>query len=481
MEYYALLSVCTLVILVLAALIWRKTKAIAFLLGIAFMYFWSLYGAWFIISDTLAGEKGERYQYLFFNIVPVYLDSNYALTLILYSLFIVSVQLAVLVFTKEYKDQAPSTRPLMISHVTILVITAAAAILSFLIIRNSLAAAAEVNAAGYTYVRQETPFFTLHQLLNRVALIPLTLGFSVWISGKNAKYLAGASRWITLLGYVGMLAGMVIFCTMLGNRNELVLAFTGMALFYLANTVKPRKLIFFAVGGCAGAVLLFVKMFRDNAFTNLGQGYWPILRQGFSEIVKSNEAFAAHFSLYGSIAKDVSFTYGTSFVYLLFSAVPRAVWPDRPDDIYEHYAAGVQLLNEQGYSIHHATGWYLNFGVVGVIVGGLVLGWIWSKLFNRFFQVEKPQSFVSRVFSIVGFWCFTATLPALIRAGPEGYKTVALQGILIPVSVIAFSALRLSISSSGTLIRVRRLKRIQQPGPLAIEAPIKHVFTTPTS
>src|SRR5262250_3269660 len=143
MEYYALLSVCTLVILVLAGLIWRKTKAIAFLIGFAFMYFWSLYGAWFIISDTLAGEKGERYQYLFFNIVPVYLDSNYALTLILYTLFIVSVQLAVLVFTKEHKNQAPSTRPLMISHVTILVIAAAAAILSFLIIRNSLAAAAD--------------------------------------------------------------------------------------------------------------------------------------------------------------------------------------------------------------------------------------------------------------------------------------------------------------------------------------------------
>ncbi len=480
MEYYALLSVCTLVILVLAGLIWRKTKTIAFLLGFAFMYFWSLYGAWFIISDTLAGEQGERYQYLFFNIVPVYLDSNYALTLVLYSLFIVSVQLAVLVFTKEQKNQAPSTRPLMISHVTILVIAAAAAILSFLIVRNTLAAAADANAAGYTYVRQETPFFTLHQLLNRVALIPLTLGFSVWISGKNAKYLAGTSRWITLLAYVGMLAGMVIFCIMLGNRNELFLAFTGMALFYMANTVKPRKLIFMAVGGCAGGVLLFVKMFRDNAFSN-AQGYWPLLRQGFSEIVKSNEAFAAHFSLYGSIAKDVSFTYGTSLVSLLFSAVPRAVWPDRPEDIYEHYAAGVQLIDEQGYSIHHATGWYLNFGVAGVIFGGLVLGWIWSKLYNRFFQVEKPQSFVSRVYGIVGFWCFTATLPALIRAGPEGYKTVVLQGILIPVSVIAFSTLRLSTSSSGTLIRVRRFERKQRPDHLAIEAPIKPVFTTPTS
>ena len=65
MEHIAVLTIATLLIALLSLLVWRKTKSVAFIIGFAFLYFWTLYGAWFTITDNLKEEKGEVYQYLF--------------------------------------------------------------------------------------------------------------------------------------------------------------------------------------------------------------------------------------------------------------------------------------------------------------------------------------------------------------------------------------------------------------------------------
>ena len=50
---------------------------------------------------------------------------------------------------------------------------------------------------------------------------------------------------------------------------------------------------------------------------------------------------------------------------------------------YQYYATGVGAREGQGYSIHHATGWYLNFGVAGVVMGAILLGRLWAGLYNN--------------------------------------------------------------------------------------------------
>ena len=92
-------------------------------------------------------------------------------------------------------------------------------------------------------------------------------------------------------------------------------------------------------------------------------------------ILQSNEAFAAHFSLYGTLKFNVAPTIGWSVYSLAASIVPRMVWADRPEDVYPYYAEQVGVNPDQGYTLHHATGWYLNFGFTGIIAGGLFVGW----------------------------------------------------------------------------------------------------------
>ncbi len=72
------------------------------------------------------------------------------------------------------------------------------------------------------------------------------------------------------------------------------------------------------------------------------------------------------FPLYGVLADEAEPRFGYSLYSLACSVVSRAVlWPDRPADIYNYYADSVGAIQNQGYSVHHATGWYLNFGYRG--------------------------------------------------------------------------------------------------------------------
>ena len=97
-------------------------------------------------------------------------------------------------------------------------------------------------------------------------------------------------------------------------------------------------------------------------------------------------------------------------------------------------------IQNQGYSLHHATGWYLNFGYLGVALGAMVMGLVWAYCLNAHRKIAGGPSF--RLFARVAPWLFAACLPPLIRAGPEGYKGFLIEGLLIPLGVLAFSCRR---------------------------------------
>ncbi len=64
-------------------------------------------------------------------------------------------------------------------HEPILIIAVLAALLSLYIIKDKLSEAWALNTSAYIYTRQQTDeWFTLHQVLNRVAMLPPAIGFA---------------------------------------------------------------------------------------------------------------------------------------------------------------------------------------------------------------------------------------------------------------------------------------------------------------
>lgn len=451
MEFYYLLAVSTASIAGLAGVLFLRTGSFSFPLGILFLYFWSIHGGWSVVADGL-GEDSRRHHYLYDKVFPVDLNHDYLLTLLLYAGFIIVIELTALYGVRRVRSPMDATWPAVrISHISILVISLVAGLTSFMIVKDQLATAAIMGKSGYAVTRgglgEMVPLFTLHQVLNRVALFSLAIGIAVWFVGQQGKWIVGNTTFATGTGYIFLLGGLFLYLTILGNKNELFSALILGGLFYLANAKVVKWGIMCAVSGLVFSGIALVDFLRAFSFVELWEGidWWDAL-QWLPEIRTSNEAFGAHFSLYGVLHFHSPLTYGSSLVSLLASVVPRIVWPDRPGDIYAHYAASVGIaegIGEQGFSIHHATGWYLNFGLPGLVLGAIIWGWVWSWCFNTYTLAADQWRRMSRwryIFAVLAPWGFVAYIPPLVRAGLEGYKGFLIEGLLIPTVIITVAS-----------------------------------------
>jgi hypothetical protein len=444
MFYYVLLTASLLVFLALCAALWRVTRSIPFLFGMAALYFWSHLGAWSIVTDRLGGDSQMHYHYLFDKIFPVYLDDCYTWTLVLYLLFIVVVATTVLLSVRVSALPTERLQPIVISHDRVILFGGIAALVSYWIMVASLERAFELGKSAYFVTRLETEnlgLFRIHQILNRVALIPTSVGLATLLTTGRCRFLAGTRRSRHFVGYAVVLGGMFCFCLVLGNKNELAFALFCGCLFYLVNSTRPRTWQLATCGAVLLACVGLIDLVRGSSMDEIATKVSVVeLANSFTRIASSNEAFAAHISLYGAMIYDVPLTYGSSIYCFAASVVPRIFWPTRPDDIYYYYATNVgatAIAEGQGYTIHHATGWYLNFGIPGLVLGGVLLGRIWSALYNNLFRAARPAAATWwRIFCAVGFFTFTASIPSIVRAGPEIYKSVLVESFFVPVVVL---------------------------------------------
>lgn len=453
MEFYILLTASTAGIAGLAALLYLRTGCLSFPLGILFLYFWSIHGGWSIVADGLGTDsQQQQHHYLYSKVFPVELNDEYLWTLLSYALFIIAIELTALYGVAGVRRKMESPRPaLQISHVSILVISALAAVASFLIVKDQLATAVLLGKSGYSVTRgglgEMVPLFTLHQVLNRVALFSLAIGIAVWFTGRQGRWLVGDATASTGAGYSVLLGALFLYVTVLGNKSEIFSGLILGGLFYLANTKVVRWGLVGIGAGVMFVGVALVDFLRAFPLVGLWEGIdWWEAMQWVPEIRASNEAFGAHLSLYGVLSFHSPLTYGSSLISLLSSVVPRIVWPDRPSDIYSHYAATVGIaegVGEQGFSIHHATGWYLNFGLPGLLLGAVIWGWVWSRCFNAYVSAAEKRHRGPRwqyVFAVLAPWGFVAYIPPLIRAGLEGYKGLVIEGLLVPTIVITIAS-----------------------------------------
>lgn len=433
-QYFSLLGVATVAILALTVWAYRRTRDCGVWVGAVALYYWSLFGAWSVVIDKTGGTSGKNYYYLESKMFPVSLDRNYLGALILYALFVAGVLLTLVLFTPPAVSRARTE--LALRHGPILVIGAAAALASYLLVRSKLAAAWEQNTSAYWYTRSDTgPWFTLHQVLNRVALLPPAIGLA-----SLASHPVGRRQSQALFGYGALLLAMSAFAFLLGNKNEVLVALLTGLFAYAGLCARPAwwKLAFVGLSGFW--FLYAIDFFRAVPLSSLGKTVTERAAQA-TELLRfagsSNEAFAAHFSLYGILAAHVPQKPGYSFYSLACSLVPRVVWPERPQDIYFYYSESVGTVQNQGYSLHHVAGWYLNFGIAGVLLGALVMGGLWSYCLSARLRTTPRSGRLWRTFASVAPWLFAAYLPPLIRAGPEGYKGWFVEAVAIPTLVLA--------------------------------------------
>ena len=73
---------------------------------------------------------------------------------------------------------------------------------------------------------------------------------------------------------------------------------------------------------------------------------------------------------------------------------------------------------------------------VGLALHNLVMALLWGYCINSKRAIRKRTKLPFRLFAIVAPWFFAACLPPMLRAGPEGYKGLIIEGCLIPVGML---------------------------------------------
>lgn len=461
MNFYLVLAIVTLVIFFIGWKIWDRTKNIGFIIGLFFIYYWTLLGSWFLIYDSLTGkgeEIGLHYHYLFIKMFPVDLDKYYMLSIIYYSLFIISLELLILYLLPDKKNKIIYSKERIHINLTgLMVISIICVLLSSLIIYREIIYSLDKNVSIYHLSRNEdNPFFTLHQTLNQMAIVSLLLGFVCSLEPQKNKLIFATPSKFQFALYLPLLILVEVYFIFLGNKSNLLFAGIFCFLFYLINknyTFNLRHILFLFL--ILGVPLIITDTLRNYSIFSLLEGLTGVSAHDGSyadsnpdaditvaniiqSFLFSNELFSGHFSMYGVLMFDTPFTYGSSIISFVSSIIPRIFWSDRPASIYEYYADSVNAIPGQGYTINHATAWYLNFGILGIICGAIILGIIWVKVY-KLLHSSEVNIINSRIFRLVAFVAFpsiTAQIPKLIRTGPEGYKGVILDGIIIPVIIL---------------------------------------------
>jgi hypothetical protein len=451
MEFYFALGLVTAAIAALAGLLFLKTRHLGFPVGIALLYYWSLYGAWSIVTDRIGGDSEKKYDYLTERMFPVDLDEHYMSALVLYAGFILLIEMTLLWSVTTGANVGPRRRgrPIWISHTAIFIMAAVSLLGSLGIMAEQLTSATEMNISAYVATRGGLgayhPLFTIHQLLNRTAIFGLAIGLAVYLAGEKGVFLRGSSSVAAGFAYAGLLLLTFGFLAMLGNKNELFSALILGGVFYTTNTRHINWKSAMPIGIVAFLAIGAINFLRSLPVLALldSETWWEAIAQA-PEIRSSGEAFAAHFSLYGVLYFHAPLTYGASFVMLATSLVPRFYWGERSLGTYVDYAEALSIYEGptgEAYTVHHATGWYLNFGLWGLIAGALLLGAIWAICYNAHCRAKIGDRGWRSMLAVIAPAGFVSFIPPLVRAGPETYKGMIIEAFIIPTVIILFTSI----------------------------------------
>lgn len=425
---YILMYVITSYVIIVSYYLAKKSSSLIPVVPIAAMYYWSLFGVWSWIPMKLRGESSYTEVLMF----TVNIDGDYFLSVLYYSLFIFIFATfeCHMIRNKQWRcankyEQKQyyqvSIEKLADSKLYNLIVLTA--ILSFVLLWiRDLSAAFVSDSSAYKVSRWDSSSGNMEGLSqfigNLFAYLSIPLLFVKKHRIKRIIYLC------SIIVFYGM-------NFLLGNRNILLCSLVIGIIIYsevygLSKLLRLRNIV---IGLLLLALIQFISFVRGASVNALLSGdfsfnLWDVL----SSTTSSSEKEAAQVSMYGVLKRDIPFTYWSSILFLISTIIPSFLGIERPMRVYEHYVKyTIPHGVDYGMTINHVTAWYINFGVLGVIMGALLWGYT-----LRYFFVRKRNYLY-----MYGATLFSAaSIPMIRDGGIECYKGCLLLGTIIPMLIV---------------------------------------------
>ncbi len=418
-----------------------------------FIFYWTYAGAWVIIIDhflMISSIFEINYKHVSELLFQLRIDHTYALTNIYYGFFLLTYSASMFfLFKKGKKLHMPKkvqTLKITIRFKFIFITTSLFFMaISLFFIKNQIIQAIANQESIYSYIRfySDQKFYSLHIVSNIIGLMVIFINSIVCF----VDYLQEKSKLKLFLLLISFLVLIVFLCYLvfLGNKREIMYVGTLCILFYLS--IKPKHLVIISsIILLIGVPLFFNDSLRAaipkilydqeiNNQTNSNQinhlDFTELLKSAANHFIFSNEMFYAHYSMYGILKYKVPVNYGVSLKALIESVIPRFIYPNRSDDVYKYYIQSIGNKSKQGFTIHHCSGWYINLGIIGIFTGAILISYLISYSYILYTISKKNQ-----LLFLIAYCGVIASLPQILRAGPESYKSLIFTGIIFPVMIM---------------------------------------------
>lgn len=471
-SFYACLIFLSIAIFILGWQTWKITKEYCIPLTTFFLFYFTFAGAYFFAADAYSGFKGAaiglHYYLIFDRMFPVRFDLYYVQACLYYAVFVLVFQLLLLFFLKRlYRkrniNNQESALPFRfeINPYSIFFISVGLIALSIFCLRDEILFAIQNCQSVYLVTRNNhNRLYTIHQLANEFCVLIPFIAYAVFISESRKISLSVKQvKWAKFILLTTCFIA-ALYITFLGNRRELLSALIICSLLFINNFKKASLGKYGLIFGLSFVMFLsndvirstMVPTFLNKIFlqntTHFNRSPEKIisnntvskndkLKQAISSFVLSNELFYAHFSMYGVLEHQIKPTNGSSIKYLASSIIPRVFMSERPDDIYTYYVKEINAAPGQIYTLHNATGWYLNFGLFGIVLGATIIAFF----FITAFHLQSRRNIFKNKFLIIlsdmALVLISAQFVTFITAGPEAYKAMLIEGIILPVLIFS--------------------------------------------
>lgn len=231
------------------------------------------------------------------------------------------------------------------------------------------------------------------------------------VEGADYKFAAlGYYRWMIGMSEVSLYLAIITFLNRKNSSARFLFWFiiSVMVSFFFPFFSSSRS----SIGNIAFTVIIILSIYRKlnmpliatvgllglllfNYMSDLRMSRWSDLSKGqndglFGSIIYNRNLFdiskTAH--IINGVPNDVDYKYGSSFITVLVSPVPRTMWPDKPvifpgkEIAREIYKVGEN--NNVGIPPGLVAELYMNFGLLGIILGmaiyGSLLGGLYSSM-----------------------------------------------------------------------------------------------------
>ncbi|RCH56645.1 hypothetical protein DJ568_01940 [Mucilaginibacter hurinus] len=212
---------------------------------------------------------------------------------------------------------------------------------------------------------------------------------TLWILSRNKAALRDPFFWLFAVVFA--------FCSFLatGSRYGILQALTTYLMAWVLLN-KDFPFVKVILGGFIFLILFGVLgKLRTSATHNKSEADWSVLNEDISSYLEYSSTEVEKRSkekpdvkIIRRVPEEVDYLYGTSYLYLIATYVPRALWADKPHS--GAYYTGYRIFNVNWSIPPSEIGEvYFNFGTLGLLLFFIMKGCVFKIFVNSFRRYHK--------------------------------------------------------------------------------------------